>query len=74
VSIAENTWNPETIDSDDIKLRQQYAESAGNYKAISKAGAKGLYQIMKAAHQDYINATDKNGDLFDPVYNESVRD
>lgn len=74
VSVAENTWNPETIDSDDIKLRQQYAESAGNTKAISKAGAKGLYQIMNAAHKDYISATGKNGDLFDPVYNESVRD
>jgi hypothetical protein len=29
---------------------------------------------MEVAHKDYINATGKNGDLFDPVYNESVRD
>lgn len=64
----------DNIDYDDIKLRQKYAESAGNPNAISHAGAKGLYQIMDAAHKDYVSATGRQGNLLDPVYNENVRD
>jgi soluble lytic murein transglycosylase-like protein len=50
------------------------AESAGNAKAVSRVGAKGLYQIMDPTHQDYIKATGDNGDLFDPEHNTRVRD
>lgn len=50
------------------------AESSGNAKAISKAGAKGLYQIMDGTHKDYIKATGDNGDIFDPKYNTKIRD
>lgn len=74
---VENNWpikNDDKIDYEDIKSRQLYAESAGNAKAVSKAGAKGLYQIMNPTHKDYIEATGDVGDLFDPVYNEKVRD
>ena len=73
--VVEENWPvKEMIDYDDIKERQKYAESAGNAKAVSKAGAKGLYQIMNPTHKDYIEATGDVGDLFDPVYNEKVRD
>lgn len=74
-SIKEN-WpiKDDEIDYEDIKERQKYAESAGNAKATSKAGAKGLYQIMDPTHRDYIKATGDIGDLFDPIYNERVRD
>ena len=50
------------------------AESSGNAKAVSRVGAKGLYQIMDATHQDYIKATGNVGDIFDPDHNTKVRD
>lgn len=73
--VSEHTWiEDEAIDHDDIKSRQRYAESADNPRAVSKTGAKGLYQIMKGAYTDYVKATGKTGDLFDPIFNERVRD
>lgn len=73
--VTEENWPiKESIDYDDIKERQKYAESAGNANAISKAGAKGLYQIMDATHNDYVKATGDHGDLFDPEHNTRVRD
>ena len=62
------------LNLDDIKHRQMMAESAGNTNAVSRVGAKGLYQIMDGAHKDYVAATGNNGDLFDPKYNTKVRD
>lgn len=63
-----------SVNWDELKLRQMMAESAGNARAVSRVGAKGLYQIMDATHQDYIKATGDNGDLFDPEHNTRVRD
>lgn len=73
---ARKTTNKPTvkIDLNDIKHRQMMAESAGNANAVSRAGAKGLYQIMDGAHKDYVAATGHQGDLFDPEYNTKVRD
>lgn len=62
------------IDMNDIRNRSLYMETSGNPTAVSPAGAKGLFQIMPITHQDYINRTGDNGDLFDPAYNEKVRD
>lgn len=70
----DNSSVSKEIDFEDIKRRQMIAESAGNAKAVSRVGAKGLYQIMDPTHQDYIKATGDNGDLFDPEYNTRVRD
>lgn len=67
-------YNGTTNVPKDLKYKQMMAESAGNAKATSSAGAKGLYQIMDGAHNDYMNATGDIGDLYDPVYNEKVRD
>lgn len=50
------------------------AESSGNPNAISRAGAKGLYQITDVAHSDYLRSGGEDGDLFDPEYNTKVRD
>ena len=62
------------INWNDLKQRQMMAESGGNAQAVSRAGAKGLYQIMDGTHQDYIKATGDVGDIFDAKYNEKVRD
>lgn len=74
--IQNNSSIPEDdlIDEDEIKRRQRWAESADDPSAVSKVGAKGLYQIMDAANKDYILATGDVGDLFDPSYNEKNRD
>ena len=64
----------DTIDLNRVKDRQRFRESANNPKAVSKAGAKGLYQIIDGTHNDYIKATGEQGDIFDPIYNEKVRD
>ena len=66
------TYGP--VDLTEIKRRQAWAESKFNSKARSKAGAKGTFQIMDAVKADYIKAGGENGDLYDPVYNEKVRD
>lgn len=63
-----------SIDQNIIKQNQMMAESSGNTKAVSHAGAKGLYQIMDSTHKDYVAATGHHGDLFDPEYNTKVRD
>jgi hypothetical protein len=70
----DNNSVSQEIDFEDIKRRQMMAESAGNAKAVSRVGAKGLYQIMDPTYQDYIKATGDSGDLFDPEYNTRVRD
>lgn len=51
-----------------------YAESAGNPKARSHAGAMGLFQIMPDTLKWYQTQTNDIGDIYDPVYNEKVRD
>lgn|GEM_PF-2395734 len=47
------------------------AESGGDPRAVSTAGAKGLMQIMPAAEADVLKKLDRaeKGDLFDPEYN-----
>lgn len=62
------------ITADDFRRRQRYAESGFNDRAVSKAGAKGAYQIMPSVLNDYVAATGKKGDLFDYDYNQAVRD
>jgi len=51
----------------ELLLRQAMAESSLDPNAVSKAGAKGLTQIMENALTDYQDATgDMNIDLFNP--------
>lgn len=71
---TDNTSVSTVINWNDLKQRQMMAESGGNAQAVSRAGAKGLYQIMDGTHQDYIKATGDVGDIFDAKYNEKVRD
>ena len=56
-------------------LKQRWAESSFNDKAVSKAGAMGAWQIMPITLKDYLGrGKGKKGDLNDPVYNRQVRD
>lgn len=56
-------------------LKQRYAESSFNDKAVSKAGAQGAWQIMPITLKDYMGrGRGKAGDLNDPAYNRQVRD
>jgi len=50
-------------------------ESAGNPRAVSPVGARGLFQIMPITHRDVTGRIDKSipeGDLFDPTHNAKV--
>ena len=69
-------WNNDVpeYDWDSMKLRQKWAESRFKLNQVSKAGAKGDYQIMPIALTDHIRRGGKNGNLMDPKYNETVRD
>lgn len=64
-----NALNPVTL-----RNRQMYAESTGNPRAKSHAGAQGLFQIMPDTLKWYQGKTNDYGDVNDPVYNERVRD
>ncbi len=56
-------------------LKQRYAESSFDDKAVSTAGAKGAWQIMPITLKDYLGrGGGKAGDLNDPEYNRKVRD
>jgi hypothetical protein len=56
-------------------LKQRWAESSFNDKAVSKAGAQGAWQIMPITLKDYMGrGRGKSGDLNDPEYNKKVRD
>ena len=56
-------------------LKQRYAESSFDDKAVSKAGAQGAWQIMPITLKDYLGrGRGKAGDLNDPEYNRKVRD
>ena len=56
-------------------LKQRWAESSFNDKAVSKAGAMGAWQIMPITLKDYMGrGRGKKGDLNDPEYNRKVRD
>lgn len=63
-----------TIDQKDLRLRQRYAESAFNDKAVSPAGAKGAFQIMQKTQEEYEKKMGETGDIFDPEYNGRMRD
>lgn len=72
---------PSVIDlfSDEAKarraLKQRYAESAFDDRAVSKAGAQGAWQIMPITLKDYLGrGRGRAGDLNDPEYNRRVRD
>lgn len=65
---------PRQLDHDDLRNRQLYLESEGDIRAGSPKGAAGLFQIMPNTLQWYQDSTGHIGDVFDPVYNESVRD
>lgn len=62
------------INFDDIKSRQEWAESRFKPNQRSGAGATGAFQIMPIALQDYTNKTGKTGDLNNYKFNEQVRD
>lgn len=57
------------------RLKQMYVESGFKKNAVSKAGARGLFQIMPITEKDYITrGKGKSGDIFDEAHNESIRD
>lgn len=62
------------IDYEEIKRRQRWAESQDNPAAKSRAGAKGLFQIMPSTHKEYVAKTGKKGNIYDPKYNTEIRD
>lgn len=62
-----------TFDPVTLRNRQMYAESAGNPRAKSHAGAQGLFQIMPDTLKWYQEQTKDYGDVYDPIYNERVR-
>lgn len=63
-----------TIDYEEIKRRQRWAESQDSPDAKSRAGAKGLFQIMPSTHKEYVAKTGKKGNIYDPKYNTEIRD
>lgn len=65
---------PRQMDLVDLKNRQLFAESRGNEKAKSPRGASGLYQIMPDTAQWYADSTGNVGSVWDPIYNEQIRD
>lgn len=65
---------PVKVDQDTIKFLQRYAESAFDDKAKSNAGAMGAYQLMPDTAAEHAKKLGRTGDIFDPVYNEALRD
>lgn len=74
--IKENTnqVTPKPIDYNEIRNRQAWAESAGDDRAISPAGAMGKFQIMPNTLNAYQEKVGTKGDINDPDYNGQVRD
>ena len=65
----------EPIDAEDYKNRQEFMESNFNPNAYnSNSKAIGRFQITPIAHKEYQNKTGNTGNLYDPEYNEQVRD
>lgn len=65
----------EPIDVSDYKNRQEFMESGFNPNAYnSNSKATGRFQITPIAHKEYQLKTGDTGDLFNPEYNEKVRD
>lgn len=77
-----NTWTLEDrdtllqpINTEDFKARQEFMESGFNPNAYNKGSkATGRFQITPIAHTEYQNKTGNTGDLYNPEYNEQVRD
>jgi hypothetical protein len=63
-----------SVDEQELKKRQAWAESNNNPYAVSPAGAMGTYQIMPSVKEEYVKRTGHKGSLTDPAYNERVRD
>lgn len=63
-----------SVDINELKRRQAWTETRGDDNAVSPKGAKGRYQIMPNVLKEYEEKTGDKGDLFNPVYNERVRD
>lgn len=66
--------SPRQMDLVDLKNRQLFAESRGNERAKSPRGASGLYQIMPDTAKWYADSTGNKGSVWDPTYNEQIRD
>lgn len=64
---------PAPINYKELALRQRYAESTFNDKAVSPKGAIGAYGIMPATHKWYVQETGDEGDLTNSEYNEKIR-
>ena len=62
------------IDWDEVKRRQAFMETGFKDNTVSRAGAKGRYQIMPTTAAEYTKKTGETGDLADPAFNERVRD
>lgn len=61
-------------DDKQLSLRQRYAESSFNDKALNRwSKAAGAYQIMPHIHKAYVKATGDEGDLYDLEYNTAIR-
>lgn len=69
-----NQVTPKPIDYNEIRNRQAWAESAGDDRAISPAGAMGKFQIMPNTLSSYQEKMGTKGDINDPNYNGQVRD
>ena len=65
----------EPIDTKDYKNRQEFMESNFNPNAYNSGSkATGRFQITPIAHKEYQNKTGDTGNLYNPEYNEQVRD
>lgn len=63
------------VNQNAVKLKQKYMESTMNDNAYNKGSqAKGAFQITPVVLQEYTQRTRKTGDLYDPEFNEEVRD
>lgn len=63
------------VDKEKVKLTQRYMESTMNDRAYNKGSkAIGAWQITPTVLDEFTKRTGKTGDLYDPTFNEEVRD
>lgn len=70
----QKSTEPAPLNLEELKRRQRFMETGFKDNLTSPVGAKGRYQITDNTLAEYTKKTGKTGDLFDPTFNEAVRD
>ena len=70
----EDEYVPTPFSEDEMDARQHYAESRFNNSAVSKSGARGAYQIMKATWDEIVKKNSLNANINNYSDNKKVKD